>query len=97
MSKKTLVKEIKPYIELHMDRNTGIAWVENGSTGNGHSAHPSIDATGSVKGMKNLGYWKNDDITVKSHGSIYNVSKIVVTDEYDQIAKENCRCIGCRG
>src|SRR5690625_3869419 len=94
---KTLIKEIKPYIELHRDEKTGIAWVENGSTGNGHSAHPNIDASGSVKGMKQRGYWRQDDKTVRSHGYIYNVSKVVVSDEYDQIAKDNCHCVGCRG
>ena len=30
MSKKTFIKEIEPYIELHRNEKTGIAWVENG-------------------------------------------------------------------
>lgn len=94
---KTLIKEIKPYIELYRDERTGIAWVENGSAGIRHSVHPNIDITGSIRGMKKLGYWKQDDVTVKSHGYIYNVSKVVVSDDYDQIAKDNCRCVGCRG
>ncbi len=96
MSTKTFIKEIKPYIELHRDEKTGIAWVDNGSTGNEHSAHPSIDVTGSVRGMKKMGYWQEDDITVRCHGAIYNVSKMIISDEYDQIAKDHCRCIGCR-
>ena len=93
---KRLVKEIKPYVELYIDDNTGIAWIENGSTGNGHSCHPNIDKTGSVSGMKKLGYWKKDDITLKSNGFIYNISKFVCTDELDRIASEYCKCDKCK-
>jgi hypothetical protein len=92
---KRLIKEIAPYIELYRDPNTGIAWVENGSAGIWHSAHPNIDVSGSVKGMKKLGYWNENDIVVRSNGSYHNVSKIVVSDEYDKIAYEHCRCEGC--
>lgn len=56
---KRLIKEIKPYVKLFINNNTGIAWIENGSTGNSHSAHPNIDSSGSVEGMKKtriLGY-----------------------------------------
>ena len=40
------------HIFLYRDDKSGLAWVEDGSTGLGHSAHPNISATGSVKGMK---------------------------------------------
>lgn len=92
---KRLIKEVKPYCELYINDNTGIAWIENGSTGNGHSAHPNIDITGSVKGMKNLGYWNKSDKVVKSNGYQYNISKLVVTDELDQIAADHCKCEEC--
>jgi hypothetical protein len=91
---KVLIKEIKPYVSLYRDSKTGIAWIENGSTGQGHSCHPNIDITGSVKGMKKLGYWKQDDRTVRSNGCIYNIDKLVVTDELDEITREYCRCAG---
>jgi hypothetical protein len=94
MTNKRHIKTIAPYIELYRDEKTGIAWVENGSTGNGHTCHPNIDASGSVRGMKKLGYWKQDDETVRSHGFIYNTSKLVVDDEYDEIARQYCRCGG---
>lgn len=92
--KKTFIKEIAPYIELHRDKKTGIAWIENGKTGNGHSCHPNIDSSGSVVGMKKLGYWNKEDRTVRCKGYIYNIDKCVVTDEYDKIAMEYCRCGG---
>lgn len=94
---KRMIKELAPYIELYRDEKTGITWVENGSTGNEHSAHPNIDASGSVRGMKELGYWDKDDVTVRCNGTIYNVSKKVVTDELDAVAAEYCQCEGCRG
>lgn len=92
---KKHIKQIEEYIDLYIDNKTGIVWVENGSTGNRHSAHPNIDASGSIKGMKSRGYWGKDDITVTSNGFIYNISKMVITDEYDQIAKDHCKCSGC--
>ncbi len=92
--KKTFIKEIEPNIELHKCNRTGIAWIENGRTGSGHSAHPNIDASGSVLGMKKLGYWGKEDITVRTHGYIYNISKCAVTDKYDQIAMNYCQCGG---
>lgn len=93
---KTKVREIEEYVELHRDPKTGIAWVENGRTGNGHSAHPNIDATGSIRGMKNLGYWKQDVRCVRTHGFIYNIDRLVVSDKFDQIAADECRCEACR-
>jgi hypothetical protein len=92
--RKTFVKELAQYVELHFDERTGIAWVADGTTGGGHSAHPNIDASGSVAGMKKLGYWRKEDRTVRSNGFIYNVSKLVVSDKWDEIARQHCRCGG---
>lgn len=36
--------------------------------------HPSIHYTGSVRGMKNLGYWGKDDVCVRCGQYIYNLS-----------------------
>jgi hypothetical protein len=36
--------------------------------------HPSIHCTGSVAGMKKLGYWHKDDICVKIGQHVYNLS-----------------------
>jgi hypothetical protein len=94
MASRTLLKTLAEDIELHRDSVTGIAWVENGRTGNGHSTHPNIDETGSVAGMKSLGYWRKSDRTVRSHGFIYNIDRLVVTDEWDEIARQECRCGG---
>lgn len=93
---KNLIKEIKPYVNLYRDSKTGIAWVENGCTGNEHSCHPNIDTTGSVRGMKKLGYWDRNDVIIQTNGAKYNISKFAADDELDNIAAENCLCEKCR-
>ena len=91
---KKLIKEVAPYVVLYRDTRTGIAWVENGKTGNGHSAHPNIDASGSVAGMRKLGYWPKDQRVVKCHGFIYNIDRLVVSDDLDELARQHCQCGG---
>lgn len=94
---KQFIKEVKPYAKLYKDTNTGIAWIEDGSTGCGHSCHANIDSSGSVRGMKSLGYWGKEDRTIRSHGFIYNIDSFVVDkeNELDLIVAEHCTCQGC--
>ena len=95
MSKKEIIAQLMEYVILYRDPKTGIAWVEDGRTGNGHSCHPNIDRTGSVSGMKKLGYWGKNDIVVLSHGYYYNTSRYIVSDDLDEIAAVYCTCQGC--
>lgn len=92
---KRLIRQIDDNKSLYIDDNNGIAWIVDGSTGNGHSAHANIHSSGSVAGMKRCGYWRKTDRTVRSHGWIYNIDTLVVSDDLDRIAAENCRCIAC--
>ena len=92
---KQFIREIKPYVKLYRDDRTGIAWIEDGSTGCGHSVHANIDASGSVRGMKHLGYWRKTDRVVRIHGFAYNIDTYVVNGELDEIAAEECRCWAC--
>lgn len=92
--KNTFIKELEPSISLHRCPKTGLAWVEDGKAGVAHSAHPNIHHTGSVRGMKRLGYWNKADRTVRCRGFIYNVDHVAVTDQYDQVAAEHCQCGG---
>lgn len=95
--KNTFVRNVGPCAELHRDRKNGIAWIKDGATGLGYSCHANIDATGSVRGMKKLGYWGKNDRTVRSHGFIYNIDTFVVdeADPYDVLAAEECQCTSC--
>lgn len=94
--KRSFVRQLAPYVELHRDERNGIAWVEDGTTGCGHTCHPNIDASGSVRGMKSRGFWGKTDQTVRSHGFIYNISRFIASDDWDKVAAEECRCFPCR-
>lgn len=59
--------------------------IENYSVGIGHSAHANIDETGSVKGMKELGYWRKSDHIIKARGFYYNMSTVVCSDLLDEL------------
>jgi hypothetical protein len=91
---KTKIRDIREHVTLYRDDRTGIAWVENGETGLGHSCHPNISDTGSVRGMRDLGYWGKDERTARSHGWIYNIDRLVTSDPLDEVARAECRCGG---
>lgn len=101
---KKFIREIEPNRILYRDDKTGIAWIEDGYTGCGISIHPNIDASGSVKGMKNLGYWGKEDRTVRSHGFIYNIDHVSFSWSMDKdnpyhdlelLVLNECECKGC--
>jgi len=94
---KTLIRKIGPYATLYRDRKSGVAWVEDTHSGTGHSAHPNIDASGSVAGMKRKGWWGKKDRTARAHGFIYNIDILHVSDDYDVIAARACQCGGNHG
>ena len=92
---KRLIREVKPYAKLYRDDRTGIAWIEDGSTGCGHSVHANIDTSGSVRGMKQLGYWRKEDRVIRSHGFAYNIDTLVISDILDKIVAKECQCEAC--
>lgn len=94
---KQFIREVKPYVKLYKDTTTGIAWIEDGTTGLGISVHSNIDNSGSVAGMKNLGYWGKSDRTVRTHGFIYNIDSFVCDkdNELEMIVANECTCQGC--
>lgn len=96
---KELVAQLAPHRALYRDADTGLAWVEDGTTGLGYSAHPNIGESGSEAGMKARGFWAATDRCVRSHGFIYNVSRRDVDpgDANEVAAGRACRCVGCRG
>ena len=92
---KQHIRHIREHVDLYRDPKTGIAWVEDYTTGLGHTCHPSIDASGSIRGMKQQGYWAKDDCCLKAGGFIYNIDRLVITSDLDQIAADECRCQAC--
>ena len=99
---KQFIREIEPHRNLYRDNRSGIAWIEDGCTGLGISIHPNIDTSGSVRGMRHLGYWGRKDRVARSHGFIYNIDQICFDwDKGDpmraleDIVANECRCQAC--
>lgn len=100
---KQLIRKIEPNFSLYRDDENGIAWIEDGYTGIEISIHPTVQAYGTVEGMKELGYWGINDRTVKSHGCIYNIDKVSMPllnrsslHELVQIVLNECKCQACQ-
>lgn len=68
----------------------GIAIVEDGSLGGAHSAHANIQ---NGKRAAEEFYGPTSRIVV-CHGWAYNTARVVVSDEYDEMAREACHCGG---
>lgn len=95
---KKLIRNIDEYTTLYRDDRSGIAWIEDGTTGLGISIHASISDSGSVRGMKNCGYWRKFDRTIRNHGFIYNIDTL----SYDKnnalermLVSAECKCAAC--
>jgi len=67
-------------------RGQNVVCIENGSAGIGHTAHPNIDVSGSVSGMKKLGYWRKEDRIIRERGHYYNMSRVSISCELDALA-----------
>lgn len=91
---RQFIRKIEEHVNLYRDDKNGIAWIEDGRTGLGISVHSNIDSSGSVSGMKNLGYWRKKDRTVRSHGWIYNIDSFVCDkdNKLEMIVADECRC-----
>ena len=99
---KQFLRDVGEFKRLYIDSRTGIAWIADGSTGMCISVHPNIDITGSVRGMKNLGYWGKKDRTVRCNGFIYNIDHRSLSFEDDspygkleKIVLDECCCDAC--
>lgn len=62
---KQFIRQIEEHVNLYWDDKNGIAWIEDGRTGLGISVHANINSSGSVSGMKTLGYWGNSIEIIK--------------------------------
>lgn len=94
---RKMIREISEHVTLYRDDKSGIAWIEDGNTGCGVSAHPNISSSGSVRGMKDLGYWRKSDRVVRSHGFAYNIDILAVdkNDPLEKLVASECRCAAC--
>lgn len=91
---KVLLQQLDPHVALYRDPRSGIAWVENGHDGCGYSAHPNIDASGSIRGMKASGHWGKHDRVVRSHSFLYSIDIAVGIARPSLLAAKHSRCGG---
>jgi hypothetical protein len=94
---RVVLQELRPHVRLCRDPKTGIAWIEDGTTGTAASCHSNISDTGSVRGMKMNGGWRQRDRTVRSHGFIFNIDTVIVHNDDDRLAAQHCQCGGQHG
>ena len=90
-----LIAHVGDYKDVYRNKTTGIAFIADGSTGLRHSCHANIDNSGSIRGMKERGYWNKKDRCVRSNGYIYNIDTFIVTDCLDSIVANYCMCQAC--
>ena len=96
---KRRISKIDEHRDLFRESETGIAWIEDRTTGLNISVHANISDTGSVAGMKNLGRWSRNARTVRSHGFIYNIDTFIcdINNELERIVANACKCAACTG
>ena len=90
-----LLKTIRPNVTLWRDRMTGVALIEDCTSGTGGSCHPNIDATGSLLGMVECGYWNPEDRVIRSAGFLHNIDGLVIDSEDDKMVADACCCPAC--
>jgi hypothetical protein len=93
MKNEILVKRVTPNVAIYRNKTTGIAHAQSGSGYYG-SCHPNIHRTGSIRGMKEHYGWNKHDRCVRSGSFIYNIDHCIVSDYYDELARQNCQCDG---
>ena len=95
---KQFVREIKQYVKLYRDTETGIAWIEDGTAGIAISVHANIHASGNVGAMKKRGSWRQNDRTRRCGGFVYNIDSLIYDkfNELERIVADECMCEACQ-
>ncbi|MBM3223390.1 MAG: hypothetical protein FJZ47_06275 [Candidatus Tectomicrobia bacterium] len=86
--------KLTPKTTLYRDDETGIAWVEDFTTGVGYAAHPNIKRPRTVAEMLQKGHWGPDERTIRSQSFTYNIDRLVIEHPLDDVARQHCQCGG---
>ena len=94
---RKFIRKIEDCINLYRDDKCGIAWIEDGTTGLVISVHSNIHYSGSIRGMKNRGYWDKKDRVIRSNGYIYNIDSFICdkNNKLEMIVANECMCQSC--
>ena len=90
-----IIAHVGDFKDVYRNKTTGIAFVQDASSGCRYSCHSNIDITGSIRGMKSNGYWGKKDRCIKSNGYIYNIDTMIKSDTFEMIAADYCMCAAC--
>ena len=81
-------KQLGQYQRPKYDPQTGLVWIEDGTAGVSHSAHPNVEANRFNRRKYQAQGW------VESHGFLFS-PEVFRSTELDHLAARYCRCNGC--
>lgn len=79
-------KLLNPSQTAKYDPQTGLVWIEDGSAGVAHSAHPNVQANKQTRRMYRG--------RIECRGFLYS-SDVFASTELDKLAAKYCRCDSC--
>lgn len=82
-------KRLGEYRHAKYDPLSGLVWIEDGTAGIAHSAHPNVEANKYSRKDKRFVGW------IEVRGFLYSPERFVSTD-LDRLAAEYCKCPTCR-
>jgi hypothetical protein len=74
---------------MKYDAPTGLVWIEDGTIGGAHSAHPNVEANRITRKLPQYRGW------IEVRGFLYSPDRFVSTD-LDKLAAKYCCCPSCR-
>lgn len=78
--------KLNAYQHAKIDPSTGLVWIEDGTAGVAHSAHPNVEANKITR--------RQHPGRIEVRGFLYSRDRFASTD-LDKIAAKYCRCPGC--
>ena len=74
---KFLLQTIGANQQLYRDTMTGLAWIEDRSSGASYALHPCTASIASIRDLKKNGDWGLTDQCVRSRGFHYNIDRYI--------------------
>lgn len=85
-------KKLNAYQHAKFDPLTGLVWIEDGTAGVSHSAHPNVEANKYTRRDRKFVGWVQSG---PQRAFLYSPQRFVSTD-LDALAASYCQCPGCK-
>lgn len=85
-------KKLNAYQHAKFDPATGLAWIEDGTAGVSHSAHPNVEANKYTRKDRRFSGWAQSG---PSRAFLYSPERFIST-ELDALAAAYCQCHACK-